>query len=129
MPTQRKKKEPFCKRLSFFLFFCAFLISWPAVSPAEEKNPTERRQAWTSDALFPLPASLATDIAEEDLLSALKALEAEEVECALNSDCKDNNLCDGEEICSGGKCVEGPLLDCDDRNSCTTDSCNPLTGC
>ena len=73
MPTQRIKREPSCKEAILFLFFCAYLIFYPATAPAREDDDTAKRQAKTSDALFPLPAQLATDITEEDLLSALKA--------------------------------------------------------
>ncbi len=43
--------------------------------------------------------------------------------------CNDNNVCTVNDYCSGGICVGGGLLNCDDGNACTDDSCNPLTGC
>ena len=33
------------------------------------------------------------------------------------------------DACSGGACVGGPPLDCNDGNVCTDDSCNPVSGC
>ena len=42
--------------------------------------------------------------------------------------CRDGNLCDGDETCQAGVCVGEPL-DCDDDNVCTTDICDPATGC
>ena len=32
-------------------------------------------------------------------------------------------------ICSSGECSEGTLVDCDDKNPCTQDSCDSLKGC
>ena len=44
--------------------------------------------------------------------------------------CPDANVCNGDETCDGaGNCNPGSVLDCDDGNLCTQDSCNPLTGC
>jgi len=43
--------------------------------------------------------------------------------------CDDGNPCNGLEVYDGDACVSGPPLDCDDANSCTADSCDPLQGC
>ncbi len=43
--------------------------------------------------------------------------------------CDDVNACTTSDTCSGGLCVGGPALNCDDSNPCTDDSCNPATGC
>ena len=43
--------------------------------------------------------------------------------------CLDSNLCDGTEVCTPSGCAEGTALTCDDGVSCTTNSCNPATGC
>jgi slime mold repeat-containing protein len=54
--------------------------------------------------------------------------------CSYQNDdgasCSDGDVCNGAETCSGGSCVKssGPL-DCKDSNPCTSDSCNPKTGC
>jgi hypothetical protein len=45
------------------------------------------------------------------------------------SSCSDQNLCTTNDECRNGQCVGGPPRDCDDDNSCTTDSCDPQTGC
>lgn len=39
--------------------------------------------------------------------------------------------CHGAGHCSGidETCVPGDVIDCDDNNPCTTDGCDPLTGC
>jgi hypothetical protein len=42
--------------------------------------------------------------------------------------CNDGNACTGPDTCASGAC-QGPPKDCDDKNSCTTDSCDPKTGC
>jgi cysteine-rich repeat protein len=44
--------------------------------------------------------------------------------------CSDNNACTVSDQCNGsGTCVPGPAANCDDANACTTDSCDPATGC
>lgn len=40
--------------------------------------------------------------------------------------CDDGNLCTATDACSAGTCI-GKLLDCDDQNACTLDSCDPLS--
>jgi hypothetical protein len=41
----------------------------------------------------------------------------------------DGNVCTDKDACSGGKCVAGNILVCDDKNPCTDDSCDKLKGC
>jgi hypothetical protein len=43
--------------------------------------------------------------------------------------CNDGSACTTNDTCQGGTCVGGPPPDCDDNNVCTTDTCNPATGC
>jgi len=43
--------------------------------------------------------------------------------------CNDGDACTMGDRCSGGSCVGGSARDCGDSNPCTTDSCNPSTGC
>jgi hypothetical protein len=43
--------------------------------------------------------------------------------------CSDDSVCSDSDKCSNGWCVPGPLLDCDDKNPCTDDSCHPESGC
>jgi hypothetical protein len=43
--------------------------------------------------------------------------------------CEESNLCTTGDTCSGGMCVPGPPVDCNDNNVCTTDSCDPRFGC
>ncbi len=45
------------------------------------------------------------------------------------SNCSDGDTCNGIETCRSGTCASGTQLTCDDSNSCTTDSCDPSTGC
>lgn len=45
------------------------------------------------------------------------------------SGCSDENLCTTNDECRSGQCVGGPPRNCDDDNSCTTDACDPQTGC
>jgi len=49
--------------------------------------------------------------------------------CTTNPQCDDNDVCNGSETCVGGVCEPGIPLDCGDGNVCTTDTCNPSTGC
>ncbi len=43
--------------------------------------------------------------------------------------CGDSTVCNGAETCRGGTCTAGTALDCNDQNACTTDACDPVTGC
>ena len=43
--------------------------------------------------------------------------------------CDDGDTCTTNDVCSEGECAGGALLDCDDLNVCTDDSCNPTVGC
>jgi hypothetical protein len=46
------------------------------------------------------------------------------------SACEDGNLCTTEDVCNAsGLCVSEVTLDCDDDNDCTTDTCDPQSGC
>ena len=40
-------------------------------------------------------------------------------------------MCNGIETCNvtSGVCEQGPALDCDDNDLCTTDTCDSVTGC
>lgn len=43
--------------------------------------------------------------------------------------CGDGDACLQAGKCAGGKCVAGKALDCDDKNTCTDDSCDKVKGC
>ena len=43
--------------------------------------------------------------------------------------CDDGNACDGADLCGGGVCKGSVAFNCDDGQTCTTDSCDPQTGC
>ena len=43
--------------------------------------------------------------------------------------CNDEDPCTTIDVCSAGECTGGELLDCDDGNDCTTDSCASEAGC
>jgi len=44
-------------------------------------------------------------------------------------ECDDGNACTKGDSCSGGKCVAGGALNCDDGKVCSADACDPKTGC
>ncbi len=48
---------------------------------------------------------------------------------ALVGPCSDGTDCTVGDTCVDGACIPGPLLDCDDKNPCTDDSCHPQLGC
>ncbi len=48
---------------------------------------------------------------------------------ANDGDCSDGNACTTADHCTEGACVPGELLACDDGDVCTTDTCDPATGC
>jgi len=43
--------------------------------------------------------------------------------------CDDSDACTTADTCSGGVCVSGAPLKCDDVNECTADSCDAIKGC
>jgi hypothetical protein len=47
----------------------------------------------------------------------------------LDEPCDDGNPCTLGDSCASGVCKGPALIVCDDTNQCTTDSCNPLSGC
>ncbi len=51
------------------------------------------------------------------------------VHAANTADCTDENTCTVGDACQNAGCVPGSAKVCDDGNACTTDSCNPLSGC
>ncbi len=42
--------------------------------------------------------------------------------------CEDANPCTVKDICQGGQCVPGTPKDCNDKNPCTADTCDPTKG-
>jgi hypothetical protein len=47
----------------------------------------------------------------------------------VNGPCEDGNPCTIGDSCEIGVCVSGQETDCDDQNSCTEDTCDPVAGC
>ena len=41
----------------------------------------------------------------------------------------DGSVCTDKDACQAGQCVAGPAVTCDDKNPCTTDSCDKAKGC
>ena len=41
----------------------------------------------------------------------------------------DKNVCTQNDACNNGTCIAGKSVVCDDKNACTSDSCDPVTGC
>ncbi len=41
----------------------------------------------------------------------------------------DQSVCTNNDQCTGGVCTPGKNVACDDKNPCTTDSCDPKSGC
>lgn len=46
-----------------------------------------------------------------------------------NAPCDDGNACTINDACQNSQCAAGPALNCNDDNACTSDFCNPTTGC
>ena len=43
--------------------------------------------------------------------------------------CNDGDACTLADVCAGGSCQGGQASVCDDNNPCTTDTCDPESGC
>lgn len=48
---------------------------------------------------------------------------------ANSASCTDGNVCTVGDACESGSCQPGEYKDCDDKNYCTTDSCETKKGC
>jgi uncharacterized repeat protein (TIGR01451 family) len=46
-----------------------------------------------------------------------------------NAPCDDGDACTTVDFCSDGSCQSSGVLDCDDNEGCTDDSCDPSSGC
>src|SRR5439155_149351 len=49
--------------------------------------------------------------------------------CVNDGECDDMNICTGFETCVNNTCQPGMMLDCDDHNPCTDDTCDAQLGC
>ncbi len=47
----------------------------------------------------------------------------------IGTACDDGNACTQSDKCTGGACVGGAALQCNDFNACTDDACDPISGC
>ncbi len=47
----------------------------------------------------------------------------------LQGACSDGSACTASDTCQGGACKGGSLLDCNDGNPCTADTCDAKLGC
>jgi len=45
------------------------------------------------------------------------------------AECDDEDVCTTGEACTSGQCTGGALVDCDDADPCTLDTCDPTDGC
>ena len=43
--------------------------------------------------------------------------------------CSDGSVCTAADVCGAGACQPGKSLFCNDEDTCTTDTCDPKTGC
>ncbi len=43
--------------------------------------------------------------------------------------CSDGDACTAPDLCSDGSCKVGAMVECDDKNLCTDDSCDKAKGC
>ena len=50
-------------------------------------------------------------------------------ERAAPTACTDNSACTKNDSCASGKCAPGLVVNCDDGNACTLDSCDVSKGC
>lgn len=62
-------------------------------------------------------------------LVCVAALATGAAACVSNAECDDLDVCNGVETCQAGVCVPGGALTCDDENPCTSNVCDPLSGC
>ncbi len=71
------------------------------------------------------PRDAGRDVASADAADVAMIFDVvnESASCRNDMECSDNVYCNGEERCLGGRCQTSPPP-CDDRHSCTTDTCD-----
>jgi hypothetical protein len=69
------------------------------------------------------------DVAEQCTGTALQPCPPNGFAAASTPCNTDNDLCTVDACNGSGACVFGSTLDCDDGNTCTQDSCDPIDGC
>ncbi len=61
-------------------------------------------------------------------LCDVKTGKCDYLDSAAGIPCDDGNKCTGPDVCTDGFC-KSQVLNCDDKNACTNDGCDPLKGC
>ncbi len=79
------------------------------------------------------PKTVVTCDTTGDTTCAKAACDAKTGKCAAKPvpdgvNCSDGSACTGPDQCATGQCA-GPAVSCDDKNPCTSDSCDPKDGC
>ncbi len=81
------------------------------------------------------PKSVVTCDTSKDTTCAKTACDAKTGKCG-SVPAQDNKACDADgsvctvgDVCKAGVCAPGAKVDCDDKNPCTNDSCDPSKGC
>jgi hypothetical protein len=74
------------------------------------------------------PCTINLDCNTSNACKAGTCVEEKCVITDLTTPCNDGNSCSINDICDAGVCA-GQVLDCDDENSCTLDSCVQGVGC
>eukprot|EP01083_Nonionella_stella_P263699 895483_1 len=65
---------------------------------------------------------------DAELSSSSDISDSSSYECVVNADCDDGIFCNGQETCDKiSGCQSGIAVDCDDKITCTDDSCNETT--
>ena len=86
--------------------------------------------AITGGSIHRIAGTDGTSASSYNVSSASSPLNCAPNPCA-GVNCDDGNLCNGTETCDSltGNCVAGTPLICNDVDECTTDGCNPSSGC
>ena len=73
----------------------------------------------------------AKDTCDDGTVCTLDGCEAKTgcVHQNTSASCNDDDACTSNDACAGGKCIPGAKVPCDDKNLCTTDSCDVKKGC
>ena len=80
------------------------------------------------DAVCAGPAPVVCDdknVCTNDSCDALKGCVASN----NTAPCDDGSFCTDKDACAAGACKAGATVVCDDKNPCTTDTCDPKKGC
>ena len=102
-------------------------VGEPSGGPCDDGNPCTSSDACIADSCEGIP-----QVCDDDNPCTDDSCDPASGECAFatnEASCDDGDACTINDECAEGTCGAGGTLNCVDGDPCTTDTCNPVTGC